>query len=211
MATLKRDCPHCGTAAMTFTVTWSAHHLGENFRFIAVATCGGCGLPICFRAMNGNSNNQPTTSGMDIERAKFIIGDIWPKAPAPEIPRHTDPELVGKLEEAEKSFAAGLNTGAAGLYRAVLDSTTRKQLKDASLAEGGTLDARIKRLAENHIIPSAVADWAHEVRVIGNEGLHEGPVVSREDAEMTRSFALTYLRYAFELPGDIAARRTPSP
>jgi hypothetical protein len=69
--------------------------------------------------------------------------------------------------------------------------------------------ARIDRLADNHAIPKAVADWAHEVRTIGNEGLHEEMVVTPADAAVTRNFAQTYLQYAFELPGDIAARRAP--
>ena len=116
-----------------------------------------------------------------------------------------------KLLEAERSFASHIHTGAAGLYRSLVDTTTKKQLADNSLKEGGTLYERLKRLADNHVIPSAVAEWAHEVRVIGNDGLHEDATVSRDDAEMARSFALTYLRYAFELPGDIRARRAPKP
>jgi hypothetical protein len=134
---------------------------------------------------------------------------IWPAAPKPEIPRHLPLDFNAKLLEAERSFAANINTGAAGLYRSLIDVTTKRQLVDANLNAGGSLKARIDKLAENHAIPKSVAEWAHEVRVLANEGLHEETTISREDAEMSRSFALTYLRYAFELPGDVAERRAP--
>lgn len=191
---------------MTFSIRWTDNWLGQRNRFLGIATCGGCGKPAAFMAISNNVA-QPSSINSDIEAAHYVVPEFWPKPAELDIPRHVDQDLVDKLSEAERSYNANINTGAAGLYRAVVDTTTKKQLKAAGLAETGTLDARLKRLADNHIIPTSVADWGHEVRVIGNEGLHEEPVISRADAEMARSFALTYLRYAFELPGDVNARR----
>lgn len=211
MPTLKRDCPHCGSQSMTFTVPWSTSLPGQNKAYSAVGICGGCGYPVAMLIAHPVASTYPHLSGADIEQDRFGILRIWPQAPKPEIPRHMDSDLQKKLLEAEKSFNAHINTGAAGLYRSVVDITTKFQLREKGLPEGGTLDARLTRLSENHVIPRAVADWGHEVRVVGNEGLHEGPVVDRTDAEMIRNFALTYLRYAFELPGDIKERREIKP
>jgi len=148
--------------------------------------------------------------GADIEAAHVVVGEIWPLKEEPSIPRHLPPEYVAKVFEAEKAHQAALPTAVAGLYRSLVDITTKRQLTEAGLDVKGVLMTRIDRLADNHVIPKAVAEWAHEVRSIGNEGLHEEMVVSPEDAAMTRNFAQTYLRYAFELPGDIVARKVPA-
>jgi hypothetical protein len=208
MATLTRDCPHCKDRNSSFTIQWSAKWIkGDNFDQVAVATCGGCGKPICFQtriaaqiALTAIQGNIDSVSGM-------IVGPTWPAKEQADIPRHLPPEYAAKIKEAEGAFLAKLPTAAAGLFRALVDTTTKRQLAEAELDTKGTLMARIERLAENHIIPKTVADWAHEVRTIGNEGLHEEMVITADDASMTRNFAQTYLRYAFELPGDVAARK----
>jgi hypothetical protein len=230
MGIVHTDCPHCGAAMVgmptygVYVITTTAPNQNIVIQPPDVLTAARC--PICSKpisallsfknraATNANSfhsqasafsthSRVPETDGLELKAT-------WPKAQGPDIPRHMPQPLSDKLLEAERSFRANINTGAASLYRAVVDTTTKRQLEDVGLSSSGTLDSRVKRLADNHAIPAAVADWAHEVRVIANEALHDEPVVTRDDAEMVRSFALTYLRYAFELPGDIATRRTPS-
>ena len=210
MATLTRDCPHCKDKNSSFGIRWSEHWVkGGQHDQIAVAVCGGCGRPVCFQVVS-NGSTAVSVLKSSIDTAGFVIGPIWPLKEEASIPRHLPPEYVAKITEAENAFHAKLPTAAAGLYRSLVDTTTKRQLVEANLEVGGMLMARIGRLASNHVIPKAVADWAHEVRTIGNEGLHEEMVVTAEDATATRNFAQTYLRYAFELPGDIAARRTSS-
>jgi len=196
---------------MAFGIPYSANHPRNSHMFVGVGACGGCGMPISFAATNTATTAPPHNSQFDIELSGYKVHGFWPKPPELELPRHLPDEFKAKLVEAEKSFAAQINTGAASLYRSLVDSTTKRQLTEAELKSAGTLQARIDRLAEKHVIPDTVATWAHEVRVIGNDGLHDEPIVSRDDAAMARSFALTYLRYTFELPGDVAARRAPKP
>jgi hypothetical protein len=212
MATLTRDCPHCKDKNSSFTIQWSERwRKGDPFDQIAVATCGGCGSPICFKARYLAGNTALTQFPASIDAVPHMfVGPIWPLKEEPSIPRHLPPEYVPKVVEAENANQAKLPTAVAGLYRSLIDITTKRQLTEAGLDVKGVLMARIDRLADNHIIPKAVAEWAHEVRSIGNEGLHEEMVVSLEDAAVTRNFAQTYLRYAFELPGDIKARKTTS-
>lgn len=207
MAVLVRDCFHCKARSIGFTLEWSANWRNKRGEFVAAATCGNCGRPISFMASNSGNSNPPTAAPGNIETNGYKVGDLWPQPEAPTIPRHVPEEYVPKLTEAEGAFGSGFHTGAAGLYRSLIDVTTKRQLRAAQLSEKGSLFDRLDRLADNHVIPKSVADWAHEVRVIGNEGLHEEASVSPEDCAMARSFAQTYLRYAFELPGDVAARR----
>lgn len=185
--------------------------------FVAAVVCPACAEPVCIRLQFGefpkdyegmeelvdafHESNRPPSA------YNFTVLETWPVAPEPDIPRHLPAGIEAKLLEAERSYAAQLFTGAAGLYRSLVDLAVKEQIANAGLSEKGMLAARLDRLSENHIIPDAVAAWAHEVRAIGNEALHDELAVSEEDANAIRYFTLTYLRYAYELPGDIAERR----
>lgn len=205
-----RDCPHCATAKASFQIPWSAHLKGVSGpNFIGIGVCGACGNPAAFSAQNRNNHTPPSGYVANVEDAGYSITGFWPVPAKPDIPRHLPEDYAKKLLEAERSYAAGIPTGAAGLYRSLIDITTKRQLNGAEQKTAGTLMARIDRLAEKLVIPKAVAEWAHEVRVIANDGLHEEMVVTQDDATMARNFAQTYLRYVFELPGDVAMRHAP--
>src|SRR5690348_8350715 len=127
---------------MTFTIPWSNHHPVKGAHtFNGVGICGGCGNPVALRATNPHTNGEPSGISTDIEAAKYSVTGFWPKPKAPEIPRHLPAEFKAKLLEAENSYAANINTGAAGLYRSLIDSTTRRQLTEAELKNAGTLQA----------------------------------------------------------------------
>jgi hypothetical protein len=139
---------------MTFTVPWSGHHPVRGVHFFnGVGICGGCGNSVAIFAHSAVTTNNPSSVSTDIEAAKYIVAGFWPTPKEPEVPRHLPEEFKAKLLEAEKSYAASINTGAAGLYRSLIDSTTKRQLTEAELKSAGTLEARIDRLAEKHVIP----------------------------------------------------------
>jgi len=225
MSTLTRNCPHCAARPAMFNIYRSDKvtlpatkdrltrrmSYGDNRHVYACyAICIACQGPISFFCISPvHEGKIPTDFHGEIEGHNFSIPEFWPTPRQAEIPRHLPDELAQKLSEAERSFSGKIFTGAAGLYRSLIDSTTKRQLGDAALKTKDSLAARIDRLADNHVIPKIVADWAHEVRVVANDGLHEDALVNEEDATMARSFALTYLRYAFELPGDVQSRRAP--
>lgn len=50
-------------------------------------------------------------------------------------------------------------------------------------------------------------DWADHVRVEGNDALHDPEEFSEDDAKPLRLFTEMFLRYMFELPGEVAAFR----
>jgi hypothetical protein len=53
--------------------------------------------------------------------------------------------------------------------------------------------------------------WAHHVRLEGNEALHDPEAFDEEDATPLRLFTETFLRYAFELPGEVSEYSEPKP
>ncbi|WBT07594.1 DUF4145 domain-containing protein [Brevundimonas vesicularis] len=129
---------------------------------------------------------------------------IWPAASAPRVPEFL-PQTV------ERSFVQGeTNLGlhdhdeaAATMFRRALDLALKDRFPDLK----GDLNKKIIKLAQDHVIPQSLADWAHEVRVIGNDGAHDLEGCTHEDAVAARDFVDAVLRYLFSLPGMIEARR----
>lgn len=228
MGIIHTKCPHCGGDAGMQIFALQPDHK-TTFRHTAgisaAATCPICRNPICARlqidlhkigmppnryaqanyiddliADFDNADTTPEAFGIEVV-------DIWPKLPDPDIPRHLPDAIEAKLLDAERSFHAHINTGAVSLYRSVIDLTAKSQLEEADLGTSGPLYVRLQKLGLNHVIPRAVGNWANEVRAIRNEMLHEESIIPDDDVAMIRSFALTYLRYAFELPGDVAEQK----
>ncbi len=92
---------------------------------------------------------------------------------------------------------------AATMYRRSLDLA----LKEAFPQENGMLDAKLKKLVREKRLPEAIGDWAHEVRLIGNDGAHDLEGVSQGDLLDAKAFIDTVLKYLFTLPAQIASRR----
>lgn len=90
----------------------------------------------------------------------------------------------------------------------------RRSLEAITVEKGqtsGALADRLKRLAANGILQPTLADWAKEVRLVGNVGAHFDPMdtVSKRDAEQLIGFVRELLRYLYELPAELARRRGP--
>jgi len=74
----------------------------------------------------------------------------------------------------------------------------------------GTLAHRLASLATRGVLQPSLADWAKEVRLVGDLGAHFDPIkpVSKEDAEQLLKFIRELLRYFYELPAELARRRS---
>jgi len=138
---------------------------------------------------------------------KFEFVESWPKVAHPIIPAHLPEQVRKAFSQAERNFTLpDCEEAAATMYRRSLDVGLKLAYPDLT----GTLYDKIKSLAKSHEIPSTLAEWAHEVRVIGNDGAHDLEGVTKEDVEAARGFIDTILRYLFTLPAQIAARRPDS-
>jgi hypothetical protein len=90
----------------------------------------------------------------------------------------------------------------------------RRSLEAIAFDKGetkGQLVDRLKVLADKGILTPALADWAKEVRLVGNAGAHFDPIdeVSLDDARQLTDFIRELLKYLYELPADLQRRRAP--
>lgn len=69
------------------------------------------------------------------------------------------------------------------------------------------LNARINKLKADQTITAEMADWAHIVRLEGNESAHSDEETTKEEAQELIDFTETFLLYAFTLPEMVRIRR----
>ena len=76
--------------------------------------------------------------------------------------------------------------------------------------DSGVLKSRIDKAIEDNVLPNVMGEWAHEVRLFGNEGhTDEAPadLPTFEEAEHVLTYANTLAEYLFVLPARIKKAR----
>lgn len=135
----------------------------------------------------------------------FIMVDYWPKPDIKDAPDYISPNVNRIFQQAEANKAQK-NWDAAGImYRKVLETATKEL--GADLKNEGNLMKRIDLLAANGRLTKDLAEWAHQVRIIGNETAHEECEPEAKDVLDLANLTRMLLVYLFELPGRVAVMR----
>lgn len=78
-------------------------------------------------------------------------------------------------------------------------------------AQGKNLIQEIDSLVTNGRLTKEMGAWAHEVRLVGNDGAHEEEQPTDAEIADIAHFTRLFMLYTFTLPAMLAARRTPTP
>lgn len=199
MAILQRNCPHCPADHVAFVIKWAEYVRGM---WSAVAVCGACEMPVVFRTKctAGGSTN-PTTLAANIE-PNWEVRKFWPQRASSSAPPHTPPAVAKRFMEGEDAYTRHSWNAAVAMYRSALDIATKAM---DGVPKGKTFYNRLIWLHENHRITPEMKSWADHVRVEGNEALHDPEDFLEGDAKPLRLFTEMFLRYVFELPGEVSA------
>jgi len=96
------------------------------------------------------------------------------------------------------------NFDASGMmFRKTLDIAT----KSLGANPSKKLKSRIDELKNNQKITFDMAEWAHQIRIDGNDAAHEDELFTQEAAEALKDFTELLLMYTFTLPGMLAERK----
>lgn len=114
-------------------------------------------------------------------------------------------------EEIASAFAEATSTLYAQCPRATV-VMARRTLEAVTVDKGetnGVLADRLKALVTKGILQPELAEWAREIRVIGNTGAHYDVLnkASMEDARDLMNFLRELLRYLYEMPAELQRRR----
>lgn len=129
----------------------------------------------------------------------FIVRAIHPKPRQAEVPPHL-PELVAKTFKEACAILLASPTGACALFRKALELG----LKDLSPdIDAFKLEKRIDRMAAEGKLTPALRDWAHRLRLDGNDAIHGMGDTTTEEALELQSLTKFVLTYLYTLPHSI--------
>ncbi len=178
------------------------------------ANCEGCGDPISGIALSKlakdtypnfpNRAFKLVSEKGSLHEFSFEVLELWPKPTAPRVPDHLPASVERAFLQGELTYAmAGCEDAAAMMYRSALEMALKELHPEAKGMLGKRIDAAV---AKGHL-PNAIGDWAHEVKIVGNDSAHELEGTTRSDLEEARGLVDAALRYLFSMPQTVAERR----
>lgn len=210
-------CPRCekqssfdyaGSLPLTFDGGWVAGR-GEpdtpTFHERAtVLVCRHCrqGVSVLEEQWTGDHRSIETRGGGVISWRGF---HWWPLAGA-HLHKAVPNAINSAFSEAVSALAANCPRASAAMARRTLEAIAVDKGETA-----GTLAQKLQQLAEKgHLLPT-LADWAKEVRLVGNSGAHFDPIddVSIDDARQLVEFIRELAKFLYVLPFELNERRQP--
>ena len=190
LGSLSLKCPRCdanGTFDYRGNVMWIVQGVPMEY------SLWSCPNPECNIIVYVTTDEQGT------------ILDTYPKR-VPKIEQAVPSSVRSDMEEAYKSFNAGAWRASAAVGRRALQSSLL-ELK----ATKGKLQDQIDEVYAKTMITKEIRDWAHEIRLIGNDGAHPDKDglqdVTEDDAKELLEFLEKYTDYVYIMPAKVAASR----
>lgn len=200
------DCPHCGAHQIAFTLQSEYAMPEKTQNHVLTAACNSCNHPVCVYMRNLVAS---------IWKAAEMPGNLmvhpnlqplarWPEAESLEAPTNV-PEKVGRsyIEAADARRRRSWNA-ACGMYRRTMELALKAFAPDV---EAWKLEKRIDKLANEHRITKDIQQWAHELRLDGNEALHGDEDATEEMTEQMHHLTHFLLVYLYTLPKQIEDAR----
>lgn len=126
----------------------------------------------------------------------YRILQTWPQYNS-DIPSGT-PENVGRFySQGLENLHARRWDAAGAMFRKTLDTGTKAI---APAHKTLTLYSRINKLVQEGLLTPAMGDWSHEIRLDGNDAVHDDEPETENDARKAQRFTEAFLQYAFTLP-----------
>lgn len=149
-----------------------------------------------------NPNEMHTISSTDNARLMYI--DHYPKSMDRAVPEYLPERIEQMFQAPMRAHRTRDYWLAISGFRSLADVATKEFEPPLSNKK---LMARINALREAGQITPAMADWAHNIRLDGNDGAHDGEPFSEEESEELMLFTETLLTYLFTMPEKVRLAR----
>ena len=202
MSIFEADCPHCGIRGVAFKIVFDNQASKVSDRlWNSLAICGRCsqGILASFDAPPGASPMGLLNAGRGYELRETTIS---PTAPSTEAPDRTPERAANYYRQGMENLPNNFDA-AGSMFRSALEAGLREKFPDIE----GTLFERIERAAGQGGLTADLAEWAHQIRLDGNDAVHGGEQFSKEDAECLHTFTELVFLYMFTLPGMLEEAR----
>lgn len=196
------NCPHCGAKQMSFE--YVSDYLLSGELAIAYAKCLGCFRPICAQVSTSSFSyhSRPLKSVVgDLFRLQgYHVQKIWPAVEKIDVPAAVPERVARNFVEAAESRKARHWNAACASYRRCMEIALKQFAPDV---EAWKLEKRIDKLAAENRITPAIQQWAHELRLDGNEAVHADEDASEEMVDQMHHLTYFLLTYLYTLPNQI--------
>lgn len=209
-------CPRCGKQSsfqnigslpITFESTYIIDHTGRQEPLfldrVTSLICSHCGHGVAVVEEKWIGDH-PAREGMKEGGVESYHGISWWPLPEIKLPKDVPSEISSAFAEAATALYANCPRASTVMARRALEAITVDKGETS-----GNLVTRLRNLATKNILQPTLADWADEVRLVGNVGAHYDVInqVERDDAQQLVKFVRELIRYLYELPADLARRR----
>jgi hypothetical protein len=207
MAVLAIDCPHCPVRMSSFTLTSITACVKPNHCWAVFATCSSCHMPIALRMLNNTPNSIPNPNNyggnIGAPNGPFQIMEIFPSQPVIDAPGSVPAGVEKAFKQAAESRRGGHYDAAAAMYRKAMEVALKGLSPEI---EAWKIEKRIDKMAAEGLITNDLKDWAHELRLDGNDAVHEDEM-TKEVIDQMHSLCTFLLTYLFTLPEQVKAAR----
>ncbi len=209
-------CPRCGKQSSfdiggSFPITFDGGysiHIADNKQQPTYNE--QCSVLICRHCSQGTAVIEEQWIGETRAKDSKVGGNIswrglhWWPLPNSSIHSAIPPEIASSFNEANRAVSANCPRAGAVMARRTLEAITVERG-----VSNGTLNQRLKDMEVSGKLHKSLADWANEVRLIGNDGAHFDPIknVSISDANDIINFISELLNYIYILPSELSRRR----
>lgn len=203
---LDGTCPHCLTenAYIKAISCQSLPPAGRHGRWSIIFQCHACSRltivevtdsqPECSSPLSRISHSPHAVHLRNSH--EWLIRNQFPMNASIKAPDHTPDRIAAAFVEAQDNLKRGTLETSQLLCRKALDLATKELIGN----DNDTLFRRIENLAARNLITPQMAQWAHLVRIQGNESAHSDETSTEEEAQALLDFTETFLLYAFTLP-----------
>lgn len=198
------DCPHCLTRGAGFEARYQWHSQRSSQFAQLLAVCGVCkGGMIVLSCARASTHTEVIRQDTVYPGSSFIIEETWPKFLG-ECPAHVPTNVESFYNQGLENLATGRWDAAGAMFRKSLDVATKKI---APNKRDKTLYARINELVTEGLLTEAMGEWSHEIRLDGNDAVHDEEPETEADAHVMHRFAEALLTYSFTLPAMVEENR----
>jgi hypothetical protein len=204
------DCPYCLTRGAGFETRyqWKSPR-GRDYANV-LAVCGICKSGMTVLSYSSESIHEDLV-GHDIQYpgGKFAIRATWPRFTG-QCPASVPENVESFYNQGLENLSAGRWDAAGAMFRKSLDVATKMIAPEK---RGKTLFARINELVSEGRLTQAMGEWSHEIRLDGNDAVHDEEPETEPDANVSQRFAEALLTYGFTLPAMVElnrAKRSPT-
>lgn len=200
MPVLVHDCPYCGAEHVGFEFLSSrpAPSLGQHV-YNSMFACNACAKAVVALIRTKGANVEVILGNVNDSIHIHSI-QIFPQRQAASCPEYCSPEISKAFLQAEENIMRGHAEAAASMDRRAIEIATKLIAPDLAAKK---LNERINDLSTRHMITPALKDWAHGLRIFGNEALHDIEGVTIEEARQAHELTRFMLIYLFTLPEQV--------